>query len=281
MSARPHPLTALDWVGCSRQRNARGARGERVNFEPVRRTLALCGILASLAVPAAASGQEPAPTTAPAGAEALPPDTHIEIAPQPTEAKPLDAPSDVGPEGLVEAPPPRPRRKGLVLESTLGVLGFAGQFRHIAPPAYWLHALLGYEAFDWLMVFGEGELAFTDTSESQDPSHTKAFPLWGFGGGARATFHATPRFAAFVQGEIDALAADVPHNALTVLGFRNAETLAPSFGARIGVDWYQIDRHLALTAQVGARDATGFAKVVATSDTPIMWDGALGLSYTF
>ena len=131
------------------------------------------------------------------------------------------------------------------------------------------------------MLFGEGELAFTDTGQSQDESHTLAFPLFGFGGGARATLHASPRFALFGQGQIDALAADVPHNALSILGFRNAESLAPSFGVRLGVEWYQIDRHLALSAQVGARDASGFAKVAAATDAPIMWDAAIGLRYTF
>jgi hypothetical protein len=242
----------------------------------VRRRLALCGITTGLVVSAAAAAQEPATP-----ADALPADVHIEIAPQPPAPTVTDAPSDVGPEGLAEAPPPRPRRQGLVLESTLGVLGFAGQFRHVAPPAYWLHAQLGYEVRNWLMLFGEAELAFTETSESQDESHTKGLPLWGIGGGARATLHPTARVGLFVQGEIDGLEANVPHNALAVLGFRNAESFAPSFGARVGAQWYQLDRHLALTAQVGARDALGFAKVASTSDTPIMWDGALGVSYTF
>ena len=140
-------------------------------------------------MPSAAAAQEPAP---PPGSDTLPADVHIEIAPQPPAPTVTEAPSDVGPEGLVEAPPPRARRKGLVLESTLGVLGFGGQFRHVAPPAYWLHAQLGYEVTNWLMLFGEGELAFTDTGESQQESNSKVLPLWGFGGGARATFHAMP-----------------------------------------------------------------------------------------
>jgi hypothetical protein len=250
----------------------------RVNVDAVRRSLAFCGMMAALALPAVAAAQESVP---PAGGDVLPPDAHIEIAAQPPEGKSPEVSPGPGAEGLVEAPPPRPRRKGVVLESTLGVLGFAGQFRHVAPPGYWLHAQLGYEFLDWLMVFGEGELAFTDTGESQDESHSKAFPLWGFGGGVRATIHATPRFAIFLQGAIGGLAADVPHNELTVLGFRHAETLSASFGARLGVEWYQLDRHLALTAQVGGRDATGFAKVVASSDTPLMWDAALGIRYTF
>lgn len=223
-----------------------------------------------------ASAQRPADTNV------LPPDAHIEIAPQPPEPKaPPEAPTDVGAEGIAEAPPPRARHKGLVLESTLGVLGFVGQFRHVAPPAFWLHAQLGYEVLDWFMIFGEGELAFTDTGESQDASRSIAFPLWGVGGGARATAHATPRFALFGQGQVDGLAAAVPHNALTVLGFRKAESLAASFGVRVGAEWYQIDRHLALCVTIGARDAQGFAKVTAASDTPIMWDAALGIRYTF
>jgi hypothetical protein len=244
----------------------------------VRRRLAVCGIITGLAVATPAAAQEPAP---PASGDELPPDAHIDIAPQPPAPTVTETPSDTGTEALGEAPPPRPRRKGLVLESTLGVLGFAGQFRHVAPPAYWMHGLLGYEVLGWLMLFGEGELGFTQTSESQDESHSMAFPLWGFGGGARATLHATPRIGLFAQGQIDALAADVPHNTLTILGYRNAETLGASFGARVGVEWYQIDRHLALTAQLGGRDAVGFAKVATAGDTPLMWDGALGIGYTF
>jgi hypothetical protein len=235
-------------------------------------------MVSGLAVSSVAAAQESAPA---GGPDTLAPDAHIEIAPTPPAPVATEAPTDLGGAAIAEAPPPRPRRKGLVLESTLGVLGFAGQFRHVAPPAYWLHAQLGYEVTSWLMLFGEGELGFTQTSESQDESHTKAFSLWGVGGGARATFHATPRVGFFVQGAIDGLVADVPHNALTVLGFRNAESLGLSLGARVGVEWYQIDRHLALTAQLGGRDATGFAKVAAGGDTPLMWDAALGLRYTF
>ena len=262
-------------------RVARRAR-ERVNVDSVRRRLALCAILFATVLPGAAGAQEPA---APPAGDELPPDTHIDIAPQPPEPKVTEAPTDTGPEGPLEAPPPPPHRKGLVLESTLGVLGFAGQFRHVAPPAYWLHAQLGYELTNWLMVFGEGELAFTDTSVAQGPSQSMAFPLYGFGGGVRGTLHFTPRVAGFLQGDVGALAADVPHASLAFLGFGSAETLSPTFGARVGIVWYQIDRHLALTAQIGARDAVGFSKTGVTasgaSDVPILWDGALGLNYTF
>ena len=202
------------------------------------------------------------------------------IAATPPEGKTAEADTTL-PTAPPEAPPPRPHRKGIVLESTAGVLGFAGKFRHVATPGYWTGMQLGYELFDWLMVFADGELAFSTTGVSQDESHTKAFPIYGFGGGLRATIHVTDRFAFFVQGQGGALTAYVPHDTLTILGFRDAEGLNGQVGGRLGVEWYQIDRHLALTAQGGVRDALGFAKVVGGADLPLMWDGSAGLRYTF
>jgi hypothetical protein len=184
------------------------------------------------------------------------------------------------PAAPAEAPPPRPRKKGVVLESTAGVLGFAGQLRHVSPPGFWLHTQLGYEITNWLMVFGEGELGYTDTSVSEPPNYSTAFPIWGFGGGLRGTIHPTERFAFFVQGEGGALTAHVPHGTLAVLGFKNAESLGAQVGGRLGLEWYMADRHLALVAQGGGRDAMGFARQRG-SDLPLMWDAAVGLRYTF
>jgi hypothetical protein len=215
---------------------------------------------------------------------ALSPDARIEIAPQPPEARPHQDEARVPgtePSDLGEAPlPSRPRHKGLVLESTLGVLGFAGQFRHVAPPAYWMHAQLGYELLSWFMLFGEGELAFTDTSESQSASRLRAFPMWGIGAGARAGVHFSERVAAFVQADVGALTASVPHDALAYLGFRSAESLGAQFGGRVGAEWYQKDRHFALCAQGGPRIAQGFSKSLDNA-LPLMWDAAIGLRYTF
>jgi hypothetical protein len=257
-------------------------RGVSDTVERVRRlAFALSGCVALLrATPAVAQGQPSA---------TLPADAQIDISVRPPEpgATPGSREDDSGntgpePASLGEAPPPPlpPRHKGLVLESTLGVLGFVGKFRHVAPPAYWTHGLLGYEILSWLMVFGEGELAFTDTGESQDPSHARAFPLWGFGGGARATVH-LGGVGLFLQGDVGALTADVPHDALTYLGFPGAGTLGAEYGGRVGIEWYQRDRHLALIAQGGPRIAQGFSKFGSSADLPLMWDAAGGLRYTF
>lgn len=219
-------------------------------------------------------------------ATTLSPDAQIEISPQP-EAKP-DKGSNAGgtasdgsesPDGAEAPPPARPRGHGLVLETTAGMLGFAGQFRHVAPPAYFTRGQLGYELLPWLQVFGDAELALTSTSEAEDPSHARAFPIWGFGGGVRLGWR-SKAIGAFVQGDVGALTAVVPHGALTYLGFRAAESLGLDVGGRVGVEWYHRDRHLALTLQGGPRLAQGFGKT-AVSDVPLMWDTAVGLRYGF
>jgi hypothetical protein len=215
------------------------------------------------------------------GPPPLAPDAHIEFSARPSDGQTgrEDVTGPV-PEAPPEAPPSRPRHKGLVLESTLGVLGFVGEFAHVSPPAFQLRTQIGYEVLDWLMFFGEGELAFAQATESLDIGQSFAFPIWGFGGGARATFHVSPRVALFVQGQMDALTADVPHDSLTILGFRNAESLSAAFGVRAGIEWFQMDRHLALCADGGARETPSFAKVTA-NDTSLMWDASVGMRYTF
>jgi hypothetical protein len=205
----------------------------------------------------------------------LSPDTKIEIAPQPPEPKLHEVTT---PD---ESPPVAPRPTGLVVESSLGALGFVGQFRHLAPTASWFHGQLGYEPTRGLMFFGEGELAFTDTSEATDSSHVVAFPLWGIGGGVRGTLHASKRVAAFVQMDLDAVGADVPHDTLAIYGFPHVESLGAAFGARVGLEWYQVDRHIAIGIQAGGRYASSFAKSLASSDIPLLWDAAACLRYAF
>jgi hypothetical protein len=213
----------------------------------------------------------------------LAPDTKIDISTSAPEGK-TSEPDTTLPAPPAEVPPERPRHKGIVVETTLGMLAFAGQFRHVAPPGPWLHGQVGYEIFNWLMVFGESELSLTDTSEAQTESQSIGVPIFGFGGGVRGTLHVTDRFALFLQGDLGEMEAMVPQGSLADLGFGNAENFNLYFGGRVGVEWYQIDRHMALVAQGGVRDAQGFAKsqpFVPANDTPLMWDAALGLRYTF
>jgi hypothetical protein len=184
------------------------------------------------------------------------------------------------PDVPLEAPPPPPRKKGFVVETQLGALGFVGKFGQIAPPAYWLHGQFGYEIFRWLMVFGEGELAFTTTGNEADATKSRAVPIFGFGGGARATIHFSDRVAIYAQGNLDAMMADVPYHALAVLGYSALESLAPVVGGRLGFEWYQMNPHIALALSGGSRFAPGFART-GGGDTSLLWDAEAGLRYTF
>lgn len=181
----------------------------------------------------------------------------------------------------LEAPPPPPYTKSLVLDSSVGVLAFLGQFGKVAPPGPWMHVQLGYEVLRWLMLYGEGELAFTDTSNRQAPPKTRAFPMLGFGGGARFTARFGDRLGVYLQAGLGALKADVATNALGLLGFRDAESLGLYLGGRLGVEYYPIDRHFALGLNAGARLARGFEKTGAAKDTPAALDGGASLRYAF
>ena len=47
------------------------------------------------------------------------------------------------------------------------------------------------------------------------------------------------------------------------------------------MEWYQIDRHMALGLAGGLRDATGFAKTIGAADTGLMADASAAIRYTF
>ncbi|WP_394833922.1 hypothetical protein LVJ94_46200 [Pendulispora rubella] len=178
------------------------------------------------------------------------------------------------------APPPLPHHKGVVLDASLGAHGFTGEFGGVAPPGFWLHAQLGYEFSRALMLFGEGDLYFTSTSRNQDETKARAFPIFGFGLGPRFTAHVTDRVGLYLQGSAGLSKADIATNALKILGFGDAEKLGLYFGGRVGIEYYQIDRHLAFGLSFGLRDATNFKKALG-SDLPLLWDAGVALRYTF
>lgn len=245
----------------------------------------MCACVASLAMALAtttaspAHAQESSPTAQPPaaqpGAPGLAP-AQIDLEKDTQSAALADVP--VAP---AEAPPPPPYKKSVVVDSSLGALVFLGKFGETAPPSPWIRTQVGYELFKWLMLFGEGELGFTDTSGSQAPPRTRAFPLFGFGGGARFTARFTDRFGVYLQGSVGAMKADIRRRALEIIGYRDAESLGLYFGGRLGVEWYQLDRHFALGLNAGLRDATGFKRVGGASDTPLAFDAGAAIRYAF
>lgn len=183
-------------------------------------------------------------------------------------------------DAVVTAPPPRPYQKSVVLDTAVGAFGFAGEMGKVAPPGFWLHTQVGYEVFRWLMVLGEGDLGFTDTSNEQAPPQTRAFPIFGGGGGLRFTARFGERLGLYLQGTAGGMKADIRVNALRNIGFGDAESLGLYYGGRLGVELYQVDRHLALGLTGGTKLAQGFTRTRG-SDTPLVIDGGLALRYAF
>lgn len=218
---------------------------------------------------ASAAAQEETPVAA----------TQVDLTRDTRPAEGAERTGAVAPPEDTNAPPPAPYRKTVVLDASVGVLAFLGRFGHVAPPGPLLRLQLGYEIFRWLMVFGEGELAFTDTSNRELPPDTRAFPIFGFGGGARATLHPHRRLGLFLQGEAGALKADIKTNALGILGFRDAESLGFAVGGRLGAEWYQVDRHFALGLNIGLRVPTNFAR--SDGGGALALDGGAALRYAF
>ena len=219
----------------------------------------------------------------PAAAIAAPAEAHGSVDPArglEGDLAPKPAPRVDTAEAL-EAPPPPPRRKGLVLQANLGALFFPGAFGKVSPPAPHFRVALGYEIFRWLMLFGEGELAFGSTHVATDAPFARAFPIWGFGAGARAAIPLGSRVGLWLEAAPGLWTAQTPTNALGVLGFRDAESLGVFVRGRVGVDWYQIDRHFALFVAGGARFAPSFTYTTGTAGAPLVAEGSAGLRYTF
>jgi hypothetical protein len=123
-------------------------------------------------------------------------------------------------------------------------------------------------------------MAFTQTSLSADATKNRVVPIFGFGGGVRGTVHFTDRVAMYLQGNVGAMQADVASGALAISGFRDAESLGPYFGGRLGLEWYQANPHLALALSGGPRAILNFSRTVG-SDLPLAWDAQASIRYTF
>ena len=175
----------------------------------------------------------------------------------------------------LEVPPPPPRKRGLVLETSVGAMGFVGKLKNVSPTASMLHMQIGYEPFRWLMAFVEADIAFTSTRYIE-PS--RGYAIYGMGGGARFTARFTERVAGYVQGDLGVM--ETSSDVLASYGFRDAENWNLYFGGTLGVEWYQVNPHYALALYGGARKTPGFERAVR-SDPAISWLGGASIRYTF
>jgi hypothetical protein len=178
----------------------------------------------------------------------------------------------------LEPPPPPPRRHGVVIEGSVGALGHLGDMKHVSPVAPWFRLQAGYEIFDWLMAFGQGDVALANTSYAHRPPDQRSYALFGFGVGARASWQPLSALGFYLQGE--AGLGSVDQDVLSTYGYRKAGQLRPYFGGTLGVEWFQINPHYGLALYGGARDYVQTFERVYGAHPPIVWVSGLALRYT-
>jgi hypothetical protein len=187
--------------------------------------------------------------------------------------------ADKGAKAEDEAPPPPPRHKGVVVESTIGAFGHIGPMRHVSPTAPWFRIQLGYEPFKFLMLFGEADLVLANTSYTHPPPPPRTYALYGFGGGLRGTLKLAERIS--IYGQASGGGASITEDVLSTYGYQNADALSFYYGAELGLEWYQVNPHLALALHGGIRDyPTNFARVRSNQE-PLAWVSGIALRYTF
>ena len=193
--------------------------------------------------------------------------------------KPEAGSADEGAEGEELAPPPPPRHKGFVVESTLGVFGQLGDMKHISPIAPWFRLQFGFEPLRFLMVFAEGDLVLSNTGYAHPPPPPRTYSLWGFGAGLRGTVKASDRVGLYLQGS--AGGAEVSADVLGIYGYPDANAFHLYLAGELGLEWYQVSPHLALALHGGVRDYTATFKRDQSTGPPLAWVSGVALRYTF
>ena len=178
-----------------------------------------------------------------------------------------------------DVPPPPPRKKGFVLESSIGVMGQMGHLKNITPNAPWFGLRLGFEPLRWLMVFAESDLFVASTSYAHPPPPPRSFAFWNVGAGFRLTVKPTDRFGVYLQGSLGGGRAT--SDVLELYGYQHAEELGFYQSAELGFEWYQINPHLALALHGGVRNYPRTLKRDRDSQPPMTWLSGLALRYTF
>jgi hypothetical protein len=192
--------------------------------------------------------------------------------------KPASADISKAPEAP-EAPPPPPRRHGLVVESGIGVQTQLGGLKHVSPTSPWFHLGVGYEPTRWLMLLAQGDVTPSSTSLANPPPDPRGYALFALSIGVRGTLELSHAIGVFAQGEIGG--ARVTDDVLSTYGFQDADTVHPYFGGLLGVEWYQVDPHLALGARGGVRSYGQLLDRNLGGETPIAWLASITLRYAF
>lgn len=176
-----------------------------------------------------------------------------------------------------DAPEPPPRQHGVVFEGSVGALGHLGNMRDVSPVSPWFRLQVGYELLDWLMLFGQGDVALSSTSLAHRPPAERTYALFGAGGGVRFTWPAFHSVSFYLQGE--AGVSSVTEDVLSTYGYPDADRIHPFAGGALGVEWYQLSPHYALSVSGGARDYFESFERIHGSRPPWVWFSSVAIRY--
>lgn len=196
------------------------------------------------------------------------------------EAEPGAKPADTGEVPEDEAPLPAPREHGLVVESGVGFVSQIGSLKHITPTAPWFQTRVGYEILDWMMPFVELDCVFATTSYATEPPPPRSYFHYGAGAGLRITIPVGSIVGIMAQGSLG-FARVSEQNVLSIYGFPDADEPNLYYGAELGLEWYQVNPHLALAAHGGVRSYGAGLTRDRGSDPPVALLGSADLRYAF
>lgn len=185
-------------------------------------------------------------------------------------------PAEVTPS-LADLDLPPPRRRGLVLEGSVGALGHLGDMQAVSPVSPWFRIQVGYELFDWLMLLGQGDVAVSSTGLAHRPPEKRGFALFGVGAGARLAWQ--PLGAVGVYLQADAGLSSVSEDVLATYGYPDANRLRPFVGSSLGVEWFQVSPHYGLAVYGGARDYFENFERINGRKPPLAWISGLAIRY--
>ena len=155
--------------------------------------------------------------------------------------------------------------------------GHLGNMRDVSPISPWFRLQVGYELLDWLMLFGQGDVALSSTSLAHRPPAERTYALFGAGGGARVTWAAFHSVSFYLQGE--AGVSSVTEDVLSTYGYPDADRIHPFAGGALGVEWYQLSPHYALSVSGGARDYFENFERIHGSRPPWVWFSSVAIRY--
>jgi hypothetical protein len=196
------------------------------------------------------------------------------------DAEPGATPADQGDAPGAEEPLPAPRHHGLVLESGLGFVTQLGSMKHITPTAPEFQVRLGYEFLTWLMPFLEANVSFASTAYAPQPPPQRSYYHYGVGAGLRVTVPVGRVLAVLAQGSLGAARVS-EQNVLSVYGFPDADEPNLYLDAELGLEWYQVNPHLALAVHGGVRHYGPGLTRDRGGEAPIAGVGNASLRYAF